>query len=237
LRTRDGGVSWTVLPEPPVTAPFWVGADTMHATRIHFANESDGWLWARRFAITHDGGLTWSAVTEGSSSELWSRMKAGVGHLVLDMASDADRAYMLLGCDPRGHCPNPAVMLEAPLGTDDWDVAPGSALDPREFGRFAIGGGEVVLQSNDHNTGEGRLFVRSRSGGWGLGPYPCDGPGAVHLDDAGQRMVACAVRDPGGRRTQLHISSGEEWTWQALASPAPLGYPLTWPRATAPSSS
>lgn len=225
LRTRDGGLTWTALPEPPATAPSWVGADTLHVTRIHFANESDGWLWARNFVFTHDGGMTWSSVTAESSSELWTRMQRDAAQLVLDVGSDAERAYVFLGCDPRGHCPNPAVVLEAPLGTDHWEPAQGISRNPYEYGRFAVGGGQVLLQSNDHNTSEGYLFGRSPVGTWTPRPYPCEGWGVLRVGGPGHPMVACAVPHAGEWGTQLHASTDDGQTWEALPASVQVGHP------------
>lgn len=68
-RTTDGGTSWSALPAPPAAYVnrFSTPGSTPAVSEVRFADELDGWIWGPSLFATHDGGVTWQAVSLGGA--------------------------------------------------------------------------------------------------------------------------------------------------------------------------
>jgi hypothetical protein len=123
------------------------------------ADARDGWAWGKTLFSTHDGGRTWSQITDGPGA------RTDYGHWV---HLTADRAWSLHRTDQTG-----AQLWSTPIGTDDWSTvhAPdlSSATGIESVRKW------VVLETSDEGLAGPRLLSSAEGQAWTRLDLPCPG--------------------------------------------------------------
>jgi hypothetical protein len=155
LRQLDSGGTWQMLRE-------W-GVSLGRSDSVEYVEFSpdalNGWAWGSGLWSTHDGGRTWSEITDGPGTT------TDYGHWV---HLTADRAWSLHRTDRDG-----MQLWSTPIGTDRWT----STLLPHRSSVVDMDtvGDRVVVLAASEGAGQLTLLSRNEVDDWTSLDLPCPG--------------------------------------------------------------
>lgn len=166
-------------------------------------NGLDGLAWGARLFATHDGGRTWTLVTDGP------------GPLVKDFATNVELtrtdAWALV------HGRDGMELWRAPLGTDNWSLA--QAPDVANALRLITVGDEIALEETTAGSPSHLRMQHSTDGRtWRELPLPCGGESQVSAAGS-TAFILCT---PAGNSSTVYRTT-DLTSWHVFGRSTPGG--------------
>ncbi len=205
---RDPTGAWTHLYDFSGSAAYGGRVDQGFGPVEHLAMAADGrdgWAWGRRLWATHDGGHTWSIVTEGPGVHTVYGYSLAVG---------TDVAWALRRTVAGGS------LWRTTLGSDTWQQVTDTPRLHHVAGSGFVGvldDDRVALQVSGEG-GSGSALVVGTTGSWRQVPLPFGADVVVRTDGAG---FWASLPEPQRRIRILHLRHG---SWVDLGKVAARGW-------------
>ncbi len=185
LRTSDGGLTWTTLPNPHVTIGAG-GGPAGSVSNIAFANVAEGFLYGPALLATRNGGRTWTRLALPAVQGLV--IGGGYAYAVTGPAYGRSAGIWrtAIGSHRWMRLPLPSGMMPVPAGAN----FAGLTL-------YAEGRMLALLQTGDTSVEEppgwtGRLWASTSDGEhWQARTVPCKAP-----DGGGASVMSIALGHP-----------------------------------------
>jgi photosystem II stability/assembly factor-like uncharacterized protein len=185
-------------------------------TDVRFADRNNGWLFARGFWSTHDGGATWTSLT--------------LANPVVSVEAFGDEALALVGhCGAgAGNCVAPMELLHSPKGADSWTPMETPPLPSSDAGQLVVYGTAAYLIVHDPQTSGPWLFAMQAGGPWEERALPC-GLGTLNPLAASDELdlaYVCVNGEGAGQRApqRIHTSADGGRTWTLVTDRAQAPY-------------
>ncbi len=215
--TDDGGVSWQVLPPPPISWTADPPSSESHDVRhIYFATALDGWLYGCGLYATHDGGNTWIdeqpagdvrqlVAADGTIWELEQQCTGAIPDpFSLRSSSDMGRTWQ----------PLPAQPNVTPAG--------GPLLRPGKRQAWLFGYGVAALTDDAGASWQTVALPATPSCGTATLSV-----GRIFAANNGGRLWLLCPWQPGAgmQRRQLYLSDDDGQHWMEVPNQPAHGYP------------
>jgi photosystem II stability/assembly factor-like uncharacterized protein len=214
LQTRDGGMTWSMLPAeiPAPASPETAGPPQS----VRFADLQNGWIFGPDLLVTHDGGARWSRPALPG---------LGPDDNVAALETSAGRVHVVVYPSDFSS----ARILSSPVDHDAWQAS--STTIP--IGAGPVPGTQIVLHGTagwivqvDRTVVGGAIL---RGGQWAPWTPPCSdtyGSASLAASDTSHVVAVCDEGIWGGgppMGVHLYTSDNAGATFRRTAEPIPSG--------------
>jgi hypothetical protein len=168
-QSRDGGRTFSALSIPDDALAGGTGGQLRRsATNVRFGSVGDGWLYGDGLWATHDGGLSWHAIS----------MSGGVSSLAA--------AHGVVWALVSANGGNEQKLWRSPVGSDSWTQV--TDVTVPATGDVAVFGSRVIVLGAGPTS---KVWVSKDGTTFAAHPSPCTSAMAAQLSASGSLWAKC----------------------------------------------
>jgi hypothetical protein len=186
-QSRDGGRTFSALSIPADALAGGTGGQLRRsATNVRFGSARDGWLYGDGLWATHDGGLSWHAISMSGGVRSLAAAHGGVWALV------------------SGNGGNEQQLWRSPVGSDSWTKVPGVTVPAT--GDVTVFGSRVIVLGAGPTS---KVWVSKDDTTFAAHPSPCASAMAAQLSASGSLWAKCQT---GTAAYVITSADGVHWS-------------------------